>query len=51
MKSLNEKYLNEAQKDEARDTINTLLDLACIIEDEPIKDAKDFSRRLQSLMG
>ncbi len=51
VKSLNEKYLNEAQKDEARDTINTLLDLACIIEDEPIKDAKDFSRRLQSLMG
>ena len=51
VKSLNEKYLNEARKDEARDTINTLLDLACIIEDEPIKDAKDFSRRLQSLMG
>ncbi len=51
VKSLNKKYLDEAQKDEARDTINTLLDLACIIEDEPIKDAKDFSRRLQGLMG
>ena len=51
VKSLNENYLNEEKKSEVVDTIQTLLDLACIIEDEPIKDAKDFSRRLQGLMG
>ncbi len=51
VKSLNEKYLDESKKDEAKDVIFTLFDLACIIEDEPIKDAKDFSRRLQHLMG
>lgn len=50
VKYLNENYLNEAKKSEVQDKIATLLDLACIIEDEPIKDAKDFSRRLQSLM-
>jgi molecular chaperone HtpG len=51
IKSLNEKYLDETKKDEVKDATFTLFDLACIIEDEPIKDAKDFSRRLQSLMG
>ncbi len=50
VKSLNQNYLDEAKKSEAQDTIQTLLDLACIIEDEPIKDAKDFSRRLQNLL-
>lgn len=51
IKSLNENYLDEAKKIESCDKIFTLFDLACIIEDEPINDAKDFSRRLQSLMG
>ncbi|MBU6140385.1 MAG: molecular chaperone HtpG [Proteobacteria bacterium] len=51
IKNLNENYSNEAQRNEVKDKIETLFDLACIIEDEPIKDAKDFSRRLQSLMG
>jgi len=51
VKSLNEKYLDESKKDEAKDIIFTLFDLACVIEDEPIKDTKDFSRRLQALMG
>ncbi|NBV07273.1 MAG: molecular chaperone HtpG [Proteobacteria bacterium] len=50
IKSLNQNYLDEAKKAEVTDRIFTLFDLACIIEDEPIKDAKDFSRRLQSLM-
>lgn len=50
VKSLNEKYLDESKKDEAKDIIFTLFDLACVIEDEPIKDTKDFSRRLQALM-
>jgi molecular chaperone HtpG len=51
IKSLNEDYLNDAKKAEAKDKICTLFDLACVIEDEPIKDAKEFSRRLQNLMG
>lgn len=51
VKNLNAAYFDETKKSAAQDTIHTLLDLACIIEDEPIKDAQDFSRRLQSLMG
>lgn len=51
VKSLNEKYLNESQKIDAQDTIHTLFDLACIVEDEPIKDAKDFSRRICGLIS
>jgi HSP90 family molecular chaperone len=47
---LNENYSDETKKIAAQDKIETLFDLACIIEDEPIKDAKDFSRRLQGLM-
>jgi len=50
IKSLNEKYQNHEQKSVAQDAIKTLFDLACIVEDEPIKDAKDFSRRLQEMM-
>ncbi len=50
VKSMNENYVDEAKKSEIRDTIFTLFDLACVMEDEPIKDAKDFSRRIQSLM-
>jgi molecular chaperone HtpG len=51
IKDLNENYADETKKIVAQDRIETLFDLACIIEDEPIKDAKDFSRRLQGLMG
>ncbi len=50
IKSLNDDYLDESKKSDASDKIRTLFDLACVIEDEPISDAKDFSRRLQSLM-
>jgi molecular chaperone HtpG len=50
IKKLNKNYQNEEAKNDAKDSIQTLFDLACIIEDEPIKDAKDFSRRLQKLM-
>lgn len=50
IKKLNKNYHNDDLKDDAKDTIQTLFDLACIIEDEPIKDAKDFSKRLQKLM-
>ncbi len=51
IKNLNKDYLDETRKGEVCDRIFTLFDLACVIEDEPIKDAKDFSRRLQSLMS
>ncbi|MDX2082567.1 MAG: molecular chaperone HtpG [Rickettsiales bacterium] len=51
IKSLNKDYLDETKKNQTRDSIFTLFDLACIIEDEPIKDTKDFSRRVQVLMG
>lgn len=50
IKKLNEDCVDEAKKSDARDTIFTLFDLACVIEDEPIKDAKDFSRRIQKMM-
>ena len=50
IKKLNKNYQNDDAKKDANDSIQTLFDLACIIEDEPIKDAKDFSRRLQKLM-
>ncbi|MBP7709620.1 MAG: molecular chaperone HtpG [Rickettsiales bacterium] len=51
VKTLNENYADAAKSSDARDKIFTLFDLACVIEDEPINDAKDFSRRLQALMG
>ena len=51
IKSLNQSYADEAKKSDVRDKIHTLFDLACVIEDEPIKDTKDFSRRIQGLMG
>ena len=51
IKDLNENYSDEIKKIAVQDKIETLFDLACIIEDEPIKDAKDFSRRLQDLMS
>ena len=50
IKNLNENCGDETKKSEVSDAIFTLFDLACIIEDEPIKDAKDFSRRIQGLM-
>ncbi len=50
VKALNENYADAVKSSDARDKIFTLFDLACVIEDEPISDAKDFSRRLQALM-
>lgn len=50
IKNLNQIYQDPNNKDQAIDTIRTLFDLACIIEDEPIKDSKDFSRRLQKML-
>ena len=50
IKNLNKNYSDSKQKIKTDDAIKTLFDLACIIEDESIKDAADFSRRLQNLM-
>lgn len=50
IKNLNEKITDENKKTEAEETIKTLFDLACIIEDEPITNAKDFSQRIEKLM-
>ncbi len=51
IKDLNKKCLDGELQNYVADSVNTLFDLACIIEDEPIKDIKDFSRRLQKLMA
>lgn len=50
IKDLNKNYSKDDKKKESEDIILTLFDLSCVIEDEPIKDAKDFSRRIQSLI-
>ena len=50
IKKLNKNFQIDDLKDDVKDSIKTLFDLACIIEDEPIKDSKDFSKRLQKLM-
>lgn len=36
--------------DTAKESVLTLFDLACILEDEPIANAKDFSKRIEKLM-
>jgi len=36
---------------QASDMVKTLFDLACVVEDEPLKDAYDFSQRIQSLLA
>lgn len=51
IKSLNQDYADSSKIILVKDRIATLFDLACVIEDEPIKDAADFSRRIQTLLG
>ena len=48
-----QKIANNFQQNptEASDTVKTLFDLACVVEDEPLKDAYDFSQRIQSLLA
>ncbi len=50
VKNLNEKIASDTGLENAREAVQTLFDLACIIEDEPIANAKDFSRRVEKLM-
>ncbi len=50
IKKLQEDYICEDKKNHNSDIVRTLFDLACIIEDEPIKDTADFSRRIQKAL-
>ena len=51
IKYLNDNYQNLSLKEICTDKVKTLFDLACIIEDEPIKDSSDFSLRLQKMLA
>ena len=48
-----QKIANNFQQNptESSDVVKTLFDLACVVEDEPLKDAYDFSQRIQSLLA
>ncbi len=50
VKNLNEKIMSDNGREDAQEAVRTLFDLACIIEGEPIDNAKDFSRRVEKLM-
>ena len=50
IKKLQEDYISEEKKNHNCDIVKTLFDLACIIEDEPVKDTADFSRRIQKIL-
>jgi molecular chaperone HtpG len=50
IKNLNEEIANENSRENVEASINTLFDIACIIEDEPIFDTKNFSKRIEKLM-
>ncbi len=51
IQNINNDFSDNNLKLKTDDIIKTLFDLACIIEDETIKDTKDFSRRIQNLMS
>ncbi len=48
-----QKIANNFQQNptESSDVVKTLFDLACVVEDEPLKDAYDFSQRIQILLA
>jgi molecular chaperone HtpG len=50
IQKLHQEFKVEDKKIQNIDTIKTLFDLACIIEDEPIKDSADFSKRIQKIL-
>ncbi len=50
IKNINKKIADDASRKDAEEAVRTLFDLACIIEDEPITNTKDFSRRIEKLM-
>lgn len=51
VKNLNQQITTDAGREAAQESVQTLFDLACIIEGEPIASAKDFSRRVEKLMA
>ena len=51
IQNINNDFSDNNLKLKTDDIIKTLFDLACVIEDETIKDTKDFSRRIQNLMS
>lgn len=51
VKNLNQQIATDAGREAAQESVQTLFDLACIIEGEPIASAKDFSRRVEKLMA
>ncbi len=50
VQNINEKFADEKSRQDAKEAVLTLFDLACIIEGEPIANTKDFSRRIEILM-
>jgi molecular chaperone HtpG len=49
--SLQEKINDKSYAEKFEETVKTLFDLACIIEDEPISNNKDFCKRIEGLLG
>ncbi len=50
IKKLQLEFEDQEKKERNCDIVRTLFDLACVIEDEPIKDTADFSRRIQKIL-
>jgi molecular chaperone HtpG len=50
IQKLHREFENQDNKEQNSDIVRTLFDLACVIEDEPIKDTADFSRRIQKIL-
>lgn len=50
IQKLHLEFEDQNKKDQNSDIVRTLFDLACVIEDEPIKDTADFSRRIQKIL-
>ncbi len=50
VKNLSDKINDASFAQEFEDTVRTLFDMACVMEDEPIVDSKGFCRRVERLM-
>ena len=51
VKGLQESLKTDGDKDEFKDKVFTLYDMACITEDEPVANSKDFCKRIEKLLG
>ena len=45
------KVKEDGDKDDFKDKVFTLYDMACITEDEPVANSKDFCKRIERLLG